>query len=49
MFKGNGTTISFFEHLGKRYPTVTENEGVIDNHNMSLLMHTFGFFSTLDT
>ncbi len=49
MFAGTGTVVSLFEHLGKRYPTATENPGGMENHNMSLLMNTFGFFSTLET
>lgn len=49
MFKGTGTIISLFEHLGPRYDTVTENSGIIENHNMSLLMNSFGIFSTLET
>ena len=49
MFKGTGTVISLFEHLGPRYDTVTENSGIIENHSMSLLMNAFGLFSTLET
>ena len=48
MFAGTGTVVSLFEHLGPRYGTATEAPGGMENHSMSLLMNSFGFFATLE-
>lgn len=45
-FNGN---LSLFQHLGKRTQTFTENPGWMDNHSMSLLVTSLGFYSTLET
>lgn len=45
----NAMIITVFNHLGKRYPTVTENAGGGDTHDMSLLVKAFGVYSVLET